>query len=83
MINIFSNLSTKNILLLGLLAFFVLFIYILTLVESQGRLNVKSKRVGDGQHGTARFSTKKEIKETALEYGDDRKTAIGFDEFTK
>lgn len=64
MINIFSNLSTKNILLLGLLAFFVLFIYILTQVESQGRLNVKSKRVGDGQHGTARFSTKKEIKET-------------------
>ncbi|HCX61689.1 MAG TPA: conjugal transfer protein TraG, partial [Clostridiales bacterium] len=25
---------------------------------------IKSKTVGDGQHGVARFSTKKEIKET-------------------
>ena len=25
---------------------------------------IKSKTVGDGQHGTARFATKKEIEET-------------------
>ena len=28
---------------------------------------IKSKTVGDGQHGTARFATKKEIKETYVE----------------
>ena len=26
--------------------------------------NIKSKTVGDGQHGTARFATKKEVKKT-------------------
>lgn len=28
---------------------------------------IKSKTVGDGQHGTARFATKKEIEETYVE----------------
>ena len=28
---------------------------------------IKSKTVGDGQHGTARFATKKEIGETYVE----------------
>ena len=29
---------------------------------------IKSKTVGDGQHGTARFATKKEIEEYELGY---------------
>ena len=32
---------------------------------------IKSRTVGDGQHGTARFATKKEIAETYVQVPDD------------
>ena len=39
----------------------LVFIIVLFIVEAvHGNLNIKSKTVGDGQHGTARFSTKTE-----------------------
>ena len=35
-----------------------------TLLTHIYNLNIKSKTVGDGQHGTARWATRKEIKKT-------------------
>jgi len=35
-----------------------------TLFSNQASLNIKSKTVGDGQHGTARWATQKEIRQT-------------------
>ncbi len=42
----------------------VLIIIVLVLEARQGTLNIKSRPVGDGQYGTARWATQKEIDET-------------------
>ena len=43
----------------------VLFIVLLSVLTSNYSLNgIKSKTVGDGQHGTARWATTKEVKKT-------------------
>ena len=37
---------------------------LVSFASGQTSLNIKSKTVGDGQHGTARWSTQKEIRTT-------------------
>ena len=39
-------------------------IFVIMLDVRQGSLNIKAKDVGDGQFGTARWATQKEINET-------------------
>lgn len=55
----------RTILLLALAGGALLLLAVVTHFSGQGSLNnIKSKTVGDGQHGTARWATKKEIRET-------------------
>lgn len=52
-------------LLVAIVGGMALFIGLITMLSDQGSLNgIKSKTVGDGQHGTARFATPKEIANT-------------------
>lgn len=55
----------QTILLLALAGGALLLLAAVTHFPGQGSLNnIKSKTVGDGQHGTARWATKKEIQQT-------------------
>ena len=55
----------QTILLLALAGGALLLLAAATHFSGQGSLdNIKSKTVGDGQHGTARWATKKEIQQT-------------------
>ena len=55
----------QTILLLALAGGALLLLAAVTHFSGQGYLNnIKSKTVGDGQHGTARWATKKEIQQT-------------------
>ena len=55
----------QTILLILLAGGMLLVIAAATHFSGQGSLdNIKSKTVGDGQHGTARWATKKEIQQT-------------------
>ena len=55
----------QTILLLALAGGALLLLAAVTHFSGQGSLNnIKSKTVGDGQHGTARWATKKEIQQT-------------------
>ena len=49
------------IIVCALFGIFMIFVYML---DSHTLSGIKSKTVGDGQHGTARWATKKEIKKT-------------------
>lgn len=56
---------TSEIMFLILCGFALLGVAAATHFSGQGSLdNIKSKTVGDGQHGTARWATKEEIKKT-------------------
>ena len=51
--------------LIGILAvFFIAFLVIVNLLDNRNINGIKAKTVGDGQHGTARWATKSEIKKT-------------------
>lgn len=51
--------------LIGVLAvIFIAFLVIVNLLDNKSLNGIKSKRIGDGQHGTARWATKTEIKRT-------------------
>lgn len=50
--------------LIGFAVVMVIVIAGLSLVSQHYTLNIKSRTVGDGQHGTARWATKKEIRHT-------------------
>lgn len=53
--------------LTGIIIMSVIFILLMVLVYCSNNYSlngIKSKKIGDGQHGTARFSTKSEIKKT-------------------
>ena len=63
--NIFETLSlpASVIILIAAGGIMLLVIAVLTLLSGQYSLdNIKSRTVGDGQHGTARWATNKEIK---------------------
>lgn len=53
--------------LTGIIIMSVIFILLMVLVYCSNNYSlngIKSKKIGNGQHGTARFSTKSEIKKT-------------------
>ncbi len=57
--------SEKQTILIGVLVVvFIAFIVIMNLLDNYSLNGIKSKKVGNGQHGTARFATKGEIKRT-------------------
>lgn len=47
-----------------LIVVFVVFLVIVNLLDNRSIDGIKAKTVGDGQHGTARWATKPEIKNT-------------------
>ncbi len=47
-----------------LIVFFIIFLVIVNLLDNKNINGIKAKTVGDGQHGTARWATKPEIKNT-------------------
>lgn len=57
--------SERQTVLIGILVVvFIAFIVIMNLLDNYSLNGIKSKKVGNGQHGTARFATKGEIKRT-------------------
>lgn len=53
--------------LIGIIAMSVIFVLLLILAYCSNNYSlngIKSKKIGDGQHGTARFATKAEVKKT-------------------
>ncbi len=57
--------SEKQTVLIGvLLVVFIAFVVIMNLLDNYSLNGIKSKKVGNGQHGTARFATGSEIKRT-------------------
>lgn len=57
--------NEKQILVLVILGIvFIAFIVLANILENKSINGIKSKTVGDGQHGTARWATKPEIKRT-------------------
>lgn len=51
--------------LIGIIAMSVIFVLLLILAYCSNNYSlngIKSKKIGDGQHGTARFATKAEVK---------------------
>ncbi|WP_331488180.1 VirD4-like conjugal transfer protein, CD1115 family [Chakrabartyella piscis] len=65
-----SQIKTSNLLPLIILGVvFILFMIVVFLLEQKNSLNIKSKTVGDGQYGTARFATEKE-KQKQFQYVD-------------
>ena len=57
--------NDHQILVLGLMAAaFIAFFVIVNILDSRNLNGIKAKKVGDGQHGTARWATKPEIKKT-------------------
>lgn len=52
------------ILICVLAALFIAFLVIVNVLDSKSLNGIKSRRIGDGQHGTARWATKAEIKRT-------------------
>lgn len=47
-----------------LVVLFIVFLVIVNLLDNRSIDGIKAKIVGDGQHGTARWATKSEIKNT-------------------
>ena len=57
--------SEKQTVLIGVLVVvFIAFVVIMNLLDNYSLNGIKSKKVGNGQHGTARFATGSEIKRT-------------------
>ena len=53
--------------LIGVLAvIFVAFLVVVNLLDNKSLNGIKAKKVGNGQHGTARWATKAEIKRTFI-----------------
>ena len=59
--------NEKQMILTGILVVaFIAFLVIVNLIDNKSLNGIKSKRIGDGQHGTARWATKTEIKRTFI-----------------
>ena len=60
-----GDLTEKKMILIGVLAIiFIAFIVIANLLDNKSLNGIKRKPVGQGQHGTARWASKSEIKKT-------------------
>ena len=60
-----ENLNEKQMITMGIMiTLFAAFMIGMHLLDSHSLSTIKRKTVGDGQHGTARWATQKEIKQT-------------------
>jgi type IV secretion system protein VirD4 len=60
-------LNEKQMILIGILiVFFIAFFVVVNLLDNKSLNGIKAKKVGNGQHGTARWATKAEIKRTFI-----------------
>ena len=60
-------LNEKQMILIGLLVvIFAAFFIVVNLLDNKSLNGIKAKKVGNGQHGTARWATKAEIKRTFI-----------------
>lgn len=60
-----GDLTEKKMILIGVLAvIFIAFLIIANLLDNKSLNGIKRKPVGQGQHGTARWASKSEIKKT-------------------
>jgi len=58
-------LNEKQMILISVLTvIFIVFIVLVNLLDNKSLNGIKSKRIGNGQYGTARWATKPEIKKT-------------------
>ena len=58
-----GDLTEKKMILIGVLAvIFIAFLVIANLLDNKSLNGIKSKKIGDGQYGTARWASKSEIK---------------------
>lgn len=57
--------NEKQMILIGVLVvIFIAFLVVVNLLDNKSLNGIKAKKVGNGQHGTARWATKAEIKRT-------------------
>ena len=62
-----EKLNEKQMILIGVLAvIFVAFLVVVNLLDNKSLNGIKAKKVGNGQHGTARWATRTEIKRTFI-----------------
>jgi type IV secretion system protein VirD4 len=60
-------LNEKQMILIGVLVvIFIAFLVVVNLLDNKSLNGIKAKKVGNGQHGTARWATKAEIKRTFI-----------------
>ena len=58
-----ENLDERQMVTIGIMiAFFALFLILVNVLDNKSINGIKAKQVGDGQHGTARWATKQEIR---------------------
>lgn len=59
--------NEKQMILIGILVvIFIAFLVVVNLLDNKSLNGIKAKKVGNGQHGTARWATKSEIKRTFI-----------------
>ena len=59
--------NDKQMILIGVLVVsFIAFLVVVNLLDNKSLNGIKAKKVGNGQHGTARWATKTEIKRTFI-----------------
>ena len=62
-----EKLNDKQMFLIGVLVvIFIAFLVVVNLLDNRSLNGIKAKKVGNGQHGTARWATKSEIKRTFI-----------------
>lgn len=62
-----EKLNDKQMFLIGVLVVsFIAFLVVVNLLDNKSLNGIKAKKIGDGQHGTARWATKSEIKRTFI-----------------
>ena len=58
-----ENLDERQMVTIGIvIVFFALFLILVNVLDNKSINGIKAKQVGDGQHGTARWATKQEIR---------------------
>ena len=58
-----ENLDERQMVTIGIMiAFLALFLILVNVLDNKSINGIKAKQVGDGQHGTARWATKQEIR---------------------
>ena len=62
-----EKLNDRQMFLIGVLVvIFIAFLVVVNLLDNKSLNGIKAKKVGNGQHGTARWATKAEIKRTFI-----------------